>query len=86
MGAVAGASQGLHTVILLPPLGGVRSLVSSVGKVLGVGPGRGIGLQIIVLGILTAEASVLALFVPRIRRVELDLPDAIPGTDGGQSS
>ncbi|MCX7041020.1 MAG: MFS transporter [Spirochaetes bacterium] len=60
-------------------------LASSVGRVLGVGPGRGIGLQIIVLGILTAVASVLALFVRRIRRVELDLPDATPGTEGGWS-
>jgi DHA3 family macrolide efflux protein-like MFS transporter len=52
-------------------------LASSVGMVLGIGPGRGVGLQIIVLGILTAGASVLALFVSRIRRVELDLPDAV---------
>lgn len=60
-------------------------LASSAGTVLGVGPGRGIGLQIIVLGVLTAGASLLALFVRRIRRVELDLPDAISGTDGRQS-
>jgi MFS family permease len=52
------------------------ALAGTIGSVLGVGPGRGIGLQISLLGILTAAVSVAALFVRRIRRVELDLPDA----------
>lgn len=57
-------------------------LASSMGTLLGVGPGRGIGLQIIVLGVLTAGASVLAMFVRRIRRVELDRPDAVIEAEG----
>ena len=60
------------------------ALAPSLGGILGIGPGRGIGLQIIVLGILAAGTSILAVFVRRIRRVELDLPDAIPGTEEGQ--
>jgi hypothetical protein len=49
----------------------------------GVGPGRGIGLQIIVLGVLSALISVPASLIPRIRRVEIDLPDAV-GAEASQ--
>jgi DHA3 family macrolide efflux protein-like MFS transporter len=63
--------------VFRPLLADGGPLASSVGALLGGGPGRGIGLQIIVLGVLTAGASVLAMFVRRIRRVELDLPDAV---------
>jgi DHA3 family macrolide efflux protein-like MFS transporter len=59
--------------LLLP--GGV--LAGSVGLVLGVGKGRGIGLLFICLAILPMLASLWGYAQPQIRRVEEDLPDAI---------
>lgn len=70
--------------VFKPLLAEGGALVPSLGGMLGVGPGRGIGLQIIVLGLLTAGTAIAGLFVSRIRRVELDLPDAIPEAAGGR--
>ncbi|MBN1428885.1 MAG: MFS transporter [Anaerolineae bacterium] len=47
-----------------------------VGQLLGVGPGRGIGLMLILTSILYIIASSISLIHPRIRRVEIELPDA----------
>jgi DHA3 family macrolide efflux protein-like MFS transporter len=47
-----------------------------VGKLLGVGPGRGIGLMLILTSILYILVSSISLLNPRIRRVEIELPDA----------
>jgi len=60
---------------LLAPGG---SLAGSVGRVLGVGEGRGIGLLFVVLGTLLALISVWGYLQPRVRRVEDELPDALP--------
>jgi len=49
------------------------------GPVIGVGPGRGIGLMIVISGILYMLAAGIILLHPRIRRVEIELPDAIEG-------
>ena len=49
-----------------------------VGNVVGVGPGRGIGLMIICSGILLLMVSVIAYANPRIRNIETEIPDAIP--------
>jgi hypothetical protein len=59
---------------LLMPQG---ALAGSVGKVIGVGPGRGIGLLYIVLAILPILTSIWGYSQPRLRQVEQDLPDAI---------
>lgn len=53
-------------------------LASSVGSVIGVGPGRGIGLLFIVLGLLTMIAAAAGYSYSHIRLVESELPDAIP--------
>jgi len=58
---------------LLAPGG---ALSSSVGLLIGVGPGRGTALLIMVLGIVSAGCGVAALMIPAIRRVEERLPDA----------
>lgn len=50
-------------------------LAGSVGAVIGTGPGRGMGLMFIVLGVLMTMIALIAYGVPAIRRVE-DLPDA----------
>ncbi len=56
------------------------ALAGSVGLVLGTGPGRGIGLIVVLVGSLSILASVLAYLNPRIRNVETELPDAIVET------
>lgn len=58
---------------LLQPDG---ALADSAGLIFGTGPGRGIGLFITLLGLLSALVSVLAYLNPRVRTVEDDLPDA----------
>ena len=53
-------------------------LAGTVGRVIGVGPGRGIALLLMILGVLVAIASVLAMLSPRLRNLEDELPDALP--------
>lgn len=55
------------------------ALAGSVGPVLGVGPGRGIGLMFIMLALLPILISFWGYAQPEVRRVEEDLPDAIGG-------
>lgn len=50
-------------------------LVNSVGIVIGVGKGRGIGLLFVVLGIFTVLVVVGGYFYPALREVETELPD-----------
>ncbi|MFO7698449.1 MAG: MFS transporter [Anaerolineae bacterium] len=49
----------------------------SLGRVIGVGPGRGIGALFIALGLATLAITAGALAYTPLRRVEIDLPDAI---------
>lgn len=52
-------------------------LAGSVGRVLGVGPGRGIGLIYVAMAVLPILASFWGYSKPHVRRVEEELPDAI---------
>ncbi|QSQ16891.1 MFS transporter [Myxococcus landrumensis] len=54
------------------------ALAGSVGRVLGTGPGRGIALLFVLLGLTVLCAVGLFLLSPRARRVQDELPDAIP--------
>ena len=58
-------------------------LAGSVGTVIGTGPGRGIGLMFIVLGLLMMAAAALAASVAAIWRVD-ELPDAVATIDKPQ--
>jgi DHA3 family macrolide efflux protein-like MFS transporter len=49
-----------------------------VGRVLGTGPGRGIGLLMIVSCLSMWVTSLMAYANPRIRNLEEEIPDAIP--------
>ncbi len=49
-----------------------------VGRLLGTAPGRGIGLMFVLTGLILVLISALAWANPRIRRIESELPDAIP--------
>ncbi|MBU7024236.1 MAG: hypothetical protein HXS40_08725 [Theionarchaea archaeon] len=52
-------------------------LAGSVGKILGTGPGRGIGLMIVIGGILSMVIVVAAYLYPRLRLLEDELPDMV---------
>jgi hypothetical protein len=49
-----------------------------VGEILGTGPGRGVGVMFIISGITGILASLLAFMNPRIRNVEIEIPDSLP--------
>ncbi len=52
-------------------------LSASVGTIVGVGPGRGISLLFIVLGLLVAGISTAAALSPRLRSIDDELSDAV---------
>lgn len=88
VGTVAGASLPLAYVIAGPLADGVFKplllpngpLARSVGQIIGVGPGRGIGLMFIVTGILVMLVTMIAYQYPSLRQLEEELPDAIAGS------
>lgn len=49
---------------------------TAVGQLIGVGPGRGVGLMFMCLGLLIVAAVLLAYLNPRLRRIEAEVPDA----------
>jgi MFS transporter, DHA3 family, macrolide efflux protein len=53
-------------------------LAGSVGKIIGVGSGRGIGLMVIILGIVTLMAVAAGYLNARLWKVEDELQDAMP--------
>jgi hypothetical protein len=54
------------------------ALAHSIGQIIGVGHGRGMGLMFIILGLFSLVATLIAYLYPRLRCVEHELPDAIP--------
>jgi DHA3 family macrolide efflux protein-like MFS transporter len=54
------------------------ALAGSLGRLLGTGPGRGIGLMFLLSGLATVLLSALAYLNPALRRVEEELPDIEP--------
>lgn len=54
-------------------VGGV--LTGSVGRVIGIGPGRGIALLFVVMGTASLLLTLAGYLQPRLRRVEEELPD-----------
>jgi MFS family permease len=65
----------LADYIFKPGMSAGGAFATLLGPVIGVGPNRGVGLLISVLGILSTGVVVVALASKTIRRVELDLPD-----------
>lgn len=59
------------------------SLAGSVGRLIGTGPGRGIGLMFMLFGVVLLGTTLFGIANPRLRRVESDLPDALPAPSGG---
>jgi MFS transporter, DHA3 family, macrolide efflux protein len=56
--------------------GGV--LAGTMGSLLGTGPGRGIAVIFIVLGLMTLINVAVAWMNPRVRHLDVELPDALP--------
>jgi uncharacterized membrane protein (DUF485 family) len=56
------------------------SLAGSVGNLIEAGPGRGIGLLLIVSGFLILVIAAIGYAYPRVRRVEEELPDVVDET------
>ena len=53
-------------------------LADSIGPLIGVGAGRGIGLLFIVIGFLTVLVTLVGYVYPRLWRLEDEIPDANP--------
>jgi DHA3 family macrolide efflux protein-like MFS transporter len=54
------------------------ALAGSVGRIIGVGPGRGISFLFICLGAVVVIVAAAGGLYPRLRHVEEELPDALP--------
>ena len=48
-----------------------------IGQIIGIGPGRGIGLILVIFGLLTMLVAVLGYLYPRVRLIEDELPDIV---------
>jgi MFS family permease len=76
---IAALSSGFLAERVFNPLlmpGG--ALEHSAGRVLGVGPGRGIALMFVLIGAFVIVATALLYLSPRVRRLEDEIPDAVP--------
>jgi DHA3 family macrolide efflux protein-like MFS transporter len=60
-----------------PLMGGNDVLAMSLEAVVGKGAGRGIGLIFVMVGIFISLATVIGCLNPRIRNVEIELPDVV---------
>jgi MFS family permease len=69
----------LADVVFEPLLAADGPLSNSVGQLLGAGPGRGIGLLFVLMGLTKILFALVGQSNPRIRRVEAELPDAVFG-------
>jgi hypothetical protein len=63
-------------VPLLEPGGDLAA--TWIGRLVGVGPGRGIGLLLIAIAALFAAVTLAAAAWPRLRGLEETVPDAVP--------
>jgi DHA3 family macrolide efflux protein-like MFS transporter len=61
-----------------PMMTGNGALAAALGRVIGTGPGRGMGLMFVLSGLLLLVVTAIAYSYPRMRLVEDELPDAIP--------
>ena len=54
-----------------------ETLATTLGQITGIGPGRGMGLILIVMGMLITLATLLGWLNPRVRNIETELPDCV---------
>lgn len=65
----------LADIVFKPGMAEGGALVGWLGPIFGVGASRGVAVLISLTGVLSVIATLVAFAIPRIRRVELDLPD-----------
>ena len=53
----------------------IGSLASSVGKFIGTGPGRGVALLFIILGVVNVTVALLGFTIRSVRRIDIELKD-----------
>ena len=77
---VANLAAGLLGDDLLEPLMAEGGALSStfIGRMIGVGPGRGFALAFLISSVFMIGLSLFVLIYPRIRNLEAEIPDAIP--------
>ena len=61
----------------IPAMSEGGALAARFGQLLGTGPERGIGLMYVVFGLLYFLAAQAIILYPRLRWIELELPDAV---------
>lgn len=69
-----------------PMLAADGALAGTVGRVIGTGPGRGIGFLIILSGLFAAVIGLAGWLHPRVRNLETELPDMIPDDEPGAAA
>lgn len=62
------------------------ALADTVGKLIGVGPGRGTGFMFIVIGAVTILVAGAGYLNSHVRNLEDELPDAMPSPDSEDRS
>jgi MFS transporter, DHA3 family, macrolide efflux protein len=68
----------LADTIFKPAMAPGGALAPVLGPIIGVGSNHGIGVLISVVGVLIVLTTLIAMGIPQLRRVELDLPDHEP--------
>ncbi len=68
----------LADYIFKPAMAPGGLLAPVLGPIIGVGAGRGVGVLISLVGLIIVVITIIAVGVPQLRRVELDLPDHDP--------
>jgi MFS family permease len=71
----------LTDYIFKPAMAPGGALAGVLGPIFGVGAKRGVGVMFSLVGLLIAATAIIALNVPRLRRVEVDLPDHEPALE-----
>jgi MFS transporter, DHA3 family, macrolide efflux protein len=83
MASIAAAELGyliagpLADYLFLPVMAKGGALAGSLGLLVGVGPGRGIGLMFVIFGFIYVIVALRAMWAPSLRNIDKDLPDAI---------
>jgi MFS family permease len=67
----------LADLIFEPFMTSGGAIALRIASIIGSGPGRGFGLIFVILGLLISIASLLGYLYPRIRLVEVELPDVV---------
>jgi amino acid adenylation domain-containing protein len=68
----------LATVLFEPMLAPGGSLAGSVGALIGVGPGRGIGFAYLVFGFVLMVVTLGGFMIKVLRRFDVEVPDSLP--------